>query len=134
MKSLFIHRPTIQQLIDCLVNDGFSVYGPRVVEHAIHYTPLTSSNDLPSGVRVEQSPGTYELTHEDDPYLFKWSNGPQALKPLLFKPEEVLWSSGIAQDGSLFFFRPIQLRPRVWRYWVSGHAISPRSRFMTGTS
>ena len=103
MKSLFIHRPTIQQLIDCLVNDGFSVYGPRVVEHAIHYTPLTSSNDLPSGVRVEQSPGTYELTHEDDPYLFKWSNGPQALKPLLFKPEEVLWSSGTAQDGSLFF-------------------------------
>lgn len=103
MKSLFIHRQSIQQLIDCLIKDGYSVYGPRVVEQAIHYAPLSSIEQLPTGVRVEQSPGTYQLKYEDDPYFFRWSNGPQALKPLLFRPKEILWSSRNLEDGRLVF-------------------------------
>ena len=42
--------------------------------------------------------------------LFAWANGPQALKPLLFAPEEPLWRAERGADGR-FEFSPLLPEP-----------------------
>jgi sulfhydrogenase subunit beta (sulfur reductase) len=42
------------------------------------------------------------------PRFFAWANGPQALKPLLFKPHQPLWQASRDAQGQLAFSRPEQ--------------------------
>jgi ferredoxin len=74
-----------------------------VRDAAIVYDTLVSVDDLPSGVRDDQAPGTYRLVPAGGPRRFAWANGPQALKRLTFTPSEVLWRARRAADGRLTF-------------------------------
>ena len=91
----------LQQLIDCLQQAGYECIGPQVRDGAIVYDTLSTTTQLPGGVRDVQRAGHYRLESTGDDRLFAWANGPQALKPLLFQPRETLWSVDRSADGRL---------------------------------
>lgn len=96
-------RTEFDSLLDTLSSMGARCIGPTVRDHAIVYGPLTSANALPQGIHDQQAPGSYQLSNQQDNRWFAWANGPQALKPLLFAPEEELWQVRRESDGGLDF-------------------------------
>jgi ferredoxin len=103
LPQLFMPRARLQDLIDALAAAGFRCVGPKAREGAIVYETLASAAELPAGVRDNQDPGTYRLAKTASPRCFAWANGPQALKPLLFAPSEVLWRARRRPDGGIDF-------------------------------
>ena len=96
-------RSHFDSLIDTLTSMGARCLGPSVQDGAIVYTTVNSSDEFPQGVHDHQSPGSYTLSTDNSPRWFAWANGPQALKPLLFAPEELLWRVKRNQTGGLEF-------------------------------
>ncbi len=78
-------------LLATLREAGYRVVGPQVADGIIRYGPLGEAAALPWGVRVEADAGRWRLRRTGEGRAFAWANGPQALKPLLFAPEETLW-------------------------------------------
>ncbi len=99
----FLPRARLQGLIDALAAAGFRCVGPRVKDGAIVFDALREAAQLPAGVEDMQEPGRYRLRRTGSPRMFDWANGPQALKPLLFAPREVLWRARRRPDGGLDF-------------------------------
>ena len=99
----FLPRSCLQALIDQLQTAGYQCLGPQVSDGAIVMNPIESIDQLPQGVRDHQAPGEFRLHQAGDERCFAWANGPQALKPLLFVPREVLWQARPTQDGVLRF-------------------------------
>lgn len=99
----FLAKAELQTLIDKLVSSGYECIGPRVHEHAIVFAPISKISELPIGIIDIQAPGEYRLVQTNEQDYFRWNNGPQSLKPLVFKPEETLWSCAKTADGSLHF-------------------------------
>ena len=96
-------RSQFDSLIDTLNSMGAQCLGPIVQDGAIVYAPLGSSTAFPQGIHDQQSPGNYKLTADNGTRWFAWANGPQALKPLLFAPEEKLWQVEQDKAGRLKF-------------------------------
>ncbi len=103
----FLARAGLDDLIALLKQSGYRCIGPRVRDGAIVYEDIASADELPVGVRDRQQPGEYRLIRQGDGRRFAWANGPQALKPWLFRPAEVLWS--VTRDaGGRLAFTPAQ--------------------------
>lgn len=100
---MFLARHRWQRLFDVLRSDGYRCVGPRIRDGAIVYTDLEAVEQLPTGVRQYQAPGEVRLEAGDGPRQFSWANGPQALRPYLFAPREVLWRVRRDADGRLDF-------------------------------
>ena len=83
--------------------EGYSCIGPQVRDNAIVYAELTSVDQLPQGIRQEQSPGQYRLQQTDDTHYFSWANGPQAIKPFVFRSQEALWNVTRNEEKQLSF-------------------------------
>ena len=81
----------LQGLVDALHARGYTVVGPTVRDGAIVLAPVQTLDDLPRGWGDEQEAGTYRLRRRDDDALFGFAAGPQAVKPVLFPMEEVIW-------------------------------------------
>jgi ferredoxin len=103
---LFLPRERLQDLIDALVARGLRCVGPQMRDGAVVYAPLDSAAQLPAGIHDEQQPGQYRLMASGSPRQFAWANGPQALKPFLFAPREVLWRAQRSSDGRITFTEP----------------------------
>lgn len=101
--TLFMPRERLQHLIDALNGAGFRCVGPKVRDGAIKFETLHSATELPIGAQDEQGPGKYRLKQTASPRAFAWANGPQALKPLLFAPSEILWRAKRRPDGGIEF-------------------------------
>lgn len=99
----FLPHAQLQDLFDALQQAGFSCVGPQVRDGAIVYDVLTNAKQLPWGIRAHQSPGEYLLETLDDNKAFSWANGPQAIKPILFKPSETVWRVARNSAGKLEF-------------------------------
>lgn len=108
----FLPADQLQVLLELLIQDGYRCVGPQVREGAIQYATLDHVSQLPFGVQVAQAPGRYRVTQTRIPRRFAWANGPQALKPLTFAPQEDLWVGQVQADGSLKFTpAPSQAEP-----------------------
>ena len=99
----FLSRPALQVLFDILARQGFRTLGPVIQDGAIQYLDLTDASRLPGGWSDEQSPGGYRLNKNESARCFAWANGPQALKPRVFRARETLWRTRRATNGSLEF-------------------------------
>ncbi|RMG35539.1 MAG: sulfite reductase subunit A [Gammaproteobacteria bacterium] len=106
----FLPRAGLQRLIDRLRNQFQQVLGPQVCDGAIVYGPLQRLQQLPIGQGDRQAPGSYRLEAAGGERCFAWANGPQALKPLLFTPEQPVWRSVRNADGQLEFL-PMPAEP-----------------------
>jgi ferredoxin len=99
----FLPRGELQRLLDLLGERGYRCLGPVAADDSIVYRTLSRVAELPRGLIQIQQPGRYRLLEGDGERLFAWANGPQALKPLLFAPEEPLWRAERGPDGRLEF-------------------------------
>lgn len=99
----FLARDGFDRLFDILKRSGYQCIGPQVRDGAIVYDAIESSAGLPTGIRDVQQPGEYRIEVSGSPRRFAWANGPQALKPLLFRPHELLWSVVRDEAGRLAF-------------------------------
>ena len=103
MEAGFLQHGRFQALLDVLHGCGYRCIGPQVRDGAIVYDALSTCRELPQGVRDLQSAGSYRLERTSGLRYFGWANGPQALKPMVFAPEETLWRVQRADDGALRF-------------------------------
>ena len=99
----FLPHHQLQQLILILTQLGYSCIGPQVRDNAIVYDILKHAEQLPWGMRDHQSPGQYHLEKIPEHQAFAFSNGPQAIKPILFKPQETVWKVARNAKGKLVF-------------------------------
>ena len=99
----YLPHVDLQQLLDVLSAASYQVIGPIVKDGAIVYDQINSVEQLPQGYQDEQAPGSYRLRHTSSSNFFSWSNGVQALKPLTFKPREVLWKAVRNAEGHIEF-------------------------------
>lgn len=104
----FLARKALQTLFQQLQQQGFEIIGPQVHDGAILFAPLANATQLPMGWQQQQAPGSYRLQHHDHNRLFAWANGPQALKPWLFAPRDIIWQAQRQPDGSWSFTEPEQ--------------------------
>ncbi len=98
----FLASDDFQQLLEAVAAAGYECLGPVAHDETIHYRRISHVRELPWGFRDDQAPGRYRLTRTDQPGCFRWANGPQALKPLTFRPAETLWRA-VQNAGSLTF-------------------------------
>lgn len=103
MPRNYLPRARFQALLETLQQAGYRCIGPQRRDGAIAYDILHRVEDLPRGIHDIQSPGRYRVETSGSPRFFAWANGPQALKPLLFAPQESLWKAERAGDGRLRF-------------------------------
>lgn len=102
-KKYFLPHTQLQMLIDTLQKSGFSCVGPQVRDGAIVYDEINNVDQLPWGIRDYQSPGEYRLENISENKAFAFSNGAQAIKPILFKPQEIVWKVMRDNNGKLTF-------------------------------
>ena len=102
----FLPRSKLQVLLDRLVAQGYKVLGPTVRDGTLVFDAISQVEDLPRGWSDQQRPGHYQLQQTSSERLFNWSNGPQALKPLLNPPRNIIWQAQRHSDGSLQFIVP----------------------------
>ena len=98
-----LSRDRFPQLLDALKAAGYRCIGPQVRDGAILYDEIDSIDQLPKGWQDHQSPGEYRIGEISSPRYFSWANGPQALKPYLFAPREVLWKASFDDTKNMVF-------------------------------
>ncbi len=103
MPGNYLPRARFQALLETLQQAGYRCVGPQLRDGAIVYDTLHRVEGLPRGIHDLQAPGQYRVEKSDSPRFFAWANGPQALKPLLFAPQESLWKAGRGADDRLHF-------------------------------
>lgn len=99
----FLPLSQLHMLVEQLMQRGYQCLGPTVENDAIVMRELRSSTDLPRGLQVDQAPGSYRLTTDPLNRYFAWANGPQAIKPQAFAPQESLWRVERDEAGALQF-------------------------------
>ena len=109
----WLPRDQLQDLVDSLQTAGYQCIGPQLRDGAIVYERLDSVQQLPRGVRDRQGPGEYRLEAGDAERMFAWANGPQALKPRTFAPQETLWRVRRNPRGDLEFEAAVPQAPNI---------------------
>lgn len=101
--AVFLPHVQLKALVATLMAQGYQCLGPAVENGAIVMRELDSPEGLPRGLQAEQAPGHYRLTQDSRNRYFAWANGPQAIKPLAFAPQESLWRVARDAAGALQF-------------------------------
>jgi sulfhydrogenase subunit beta (sulfur reductase) len=99
----FLPSAQLSSLVVKLMSLGYQCLGPTLENGAIVMRELAAPDALPRGLQAEQAPGHYRLTQDPDNRYFAWANGPQAIKPLAFAPQEFLWRVQRDEAGALQF-------------------------------
>ncbi len=111
--SVFLPHDRLAALLAAIRDGGWQCVGPRVEQGAIVMAPLAEGEDLPRGLQAEQAPGQYRLAADARQRYFAWANGPQAIKPLTFAPQESLWRVVRTTDGALAFEAVVPEAPKL---------------------
>ena len=98
-EPLVIDREGVDALIDALIERGYEVVGPTVRSQTILYDTITSTADLPVGIRDRQEAGTYRLEDRGDDALFGFVVGPQSFRRYLTPPGNVFWKGVLTEGG-----------------------------------
>jgi sulfhydrogenase subunit beta (sulfur reductase) len=92
-ESLVIDRSGVDAIITTLRDLGYTVMGPQVRSGAIVHGEITSTADLPVGLRDDQEAGTYRLLERGDDALFGYVVGPSSPKGWFHPPETIVWAA-----------------------------------------
>jgi len=99
----FLPVAQLGSLVATLTALGYQCLGPAVEHGAIVMRELDAPDAIPRGLQAEQAPGSYRVTRDPHDRYFAWANGPQAIKPLAFAPQESLWRVERDAAGALQF-------------------------------
>ena len=102
MDKVFLPRADLGLLYQALIDEGYQVVGPQQQDGAIIFDYLDDVRDLPWGAQEKVAPGSYQLVQSDEQRCFSWNTGPQAFKPFLFKPTQLLWTGQETSNGVIF--------------------------------
>jgi ferredoxin len=94
-----LQRADFQTLIDSLTGRGFDVLGPTVRNGAVVYERVRAVDDLPTGLRDEQSGGCYRLEPRGDASLFGYTQGVQSWRRHFFPPRRRVWRAERTEKG-----------------------------------
>ncbi len=89
----------LQELVDLLAGQGYSVLGPTVRQGAVVPGRLETVDDLPRGWGDAQEPGSYRLRRRDDEALFGYAADAISWKTVLFPSRELIWEGERTADG-----------------------------------
>jgi len=106
MTFYFLPYEKLSSLLDN-IKEQYRLIGPTVNQAAILYKDISNVDELPWGMVDEQKPGSYQLQKTNNKQVFGWVNGPQAIKPELFKAKESLWRVARDETGRLSF-KPVE--------------------------
>ncbi|MEN8234433.1 MAG: 4Fe-4S dicluster domain-containing protein [Actinomycetota bacterium] len=96
---IVFERAGVDALISELNDRGYEVVGPTVRGQTIMYDTITSTGDLPVGLRDKQEAGSYRLEERGDDALFGYVVGPQSFKKYLTPPGSVFWKGLRTETG-----------------------------------
>ncbi len=102
-QAVFLPVAALSSLVAKLMSLGYQCLGPTLENGAIVMREFDAPDALPRGLQAEQGPGHYRSTQDPDNRYFAWANGPQAIKPLAFAPQESLWRVERDASGALQF-------------------------------
>lgn len=112
----FLPLDQLTSLVERLMATGHRCVGPAVEQGAIVMRTLDAPA-LPRGLQAEQQPGSYRIGRDPHDRFFAWANGPQAIKPLAFAPQEPVWRVERDTAGALTF---VAVLPPLERLAVIG--------------
>lgn len=101
--AFFLSKDSFDELLFALQQSGYQTIGPIIKEGSIVYDELKNAAQLPWGTRDYQEQGKYRLEKIQENEAFSFANGPQGLKPFLFKPRETVWKVERNADGKVEF-------------------------------
>ncbi len=99
-----MEKARLQDLIDALRRQGYTVIGPCIREGAIVYDEIHQVSDLPIGWTDEQDGGRYRLKRREDSSFFGYAVGPHSWKRFLHPP--VLSLGRARRNGAGFEWIP----------------------------
>lgn len=111
MDKHFLARADLAQLHQALLDAGYRVIGPQVQHGAIIFDTLSDISQLPWGRTQQSGPGSYTIVDSGRERCFDWNTGPQAFKPWLFRPTELLWTGQETDEGIVFTQAPLSATP-----------------------
>lgn len=94
----FLPRRELEQLIQVLREEQYTVLGPTVAHDTVVIRPIQSVDELPYGVRDDQDGGHYRLVDGDPELCFEYVVGPDGPKRYLFPPELKLFDFHVSGD------------------------------------
>ena len=97
-KPLFLERNALDELIQILRDEGYTVLGPTVLNDAVMIRPIRSMEELPRGIQDEQDGGHYRLTEGDPDLTFEYVVGPNGPKSYLFPSKLKLFGFRVKGD------------------------------------
>ena len=98
----WLGKAHLHSLFEALHRQGYKIIGPTVRDGTIVFDTVSAPSELTRSVIDLQQSGRYTLVEDKSNRYFSWNTGPQALKPLLFKPRQTLWTCS-DNDGQLQF-------------------------------
>lgn len=99
MAQLRLDSAVLPALLHVLSADGREIIGPRVIDDAIVYAPISEIDDLPKAIVDEQGPGHYRLRDSGRDAYFDHVVGPHAWKRYLYPPEQKICTMDATDDG-----------------------------------
>ena len=99
-ESWVMRTDGLTRLVAALTHRFDQVLGPVVADGAIRLRPITSSDDLPTGVTDVQDAATYRLVATGTAMRFSYAVGPDSLKSIVHPPRSPVWTMH-RRDGSL---------------------------------
>jgi ferredoxin len=95
-------RTGLSELIRILRAEGFTVIAPALRDGVITLAPIESVEQLATGLRDEQSPGSYRVVQADPGAFFQHVVGPNSPKRFVFPPQMRLFSMHVTDKGMQF--------------------------------
>lgn len=99
----FFARTDLQLLFELLKRHDYEIHGPQVTDGFIQFSPLSSPDQLPWGIKDDQEAGRYRLIDGPAERAFYWASAAQSIKPTTFPPAESLWQVQRNDEGRLRF-------------------------------
>ena len=101
-RSGFLNREKFHELLSVLQSQGYTCVGPTLKDGAIQFDEVNSIEALPKGYELDISPGHVRAIKKEHERFFAWPNGPQGIKPWLYKSREILWTASKSDTGFTF--------------------------------
>ncbi len=89
-------------LVQCVLEQGYELYGPRVNNETLVFGPIQDAAALPKGYSDEQEGGHYRLINNGDDSYFNYVVGQDTWKRFLFRNEELIFTSRV-EEGQVIF-------------------------------
>jgi len=83
-ERLFLPRAALDELVQSLRRQGYTVLGPTLRHQTVSLQPIESADQLPEGVNDQQDGGFYRLVPGDPGLRFEYVVGPDSPKTYLY--------------------------------------------------